>query len=92
MQTDLPEVFHQKLEQNAEPNSVNRKNRCKEWFTQFCRLIVRRLTTQDEPKIWRSQDRSGHVRWSVYLAGTGQTIRLASEEEVRLWLEENLRF
>lgn len=91
MQTQAQRDFHYKSEQVTEPTSGFNRNRFKSWLAQVGRSVVRYLTTQDELKIWQSRDWFGHTWWNVYLPKTGQTVRLTSEEEVRVWVEENLR-
>lgn len=91
MQTDMQRALYWKLEQIAEPISSFRNNGFKSWLTGVWQSIVRYLTTQNEPKIWQSNDWFGHSWWNVYLPETGQTVRLTSEAEVRVWLEENFR-
>jgi len=92
MQTQAQKNLYRTLEQITEPISDFNSNRFKNWLAQIGNFIVQYLTTQDEPKIWQSKDWFGHSWWNVYLPRTGQMVRLSSEAEVRIWLEENLRF
>jgi hypothetical protein len=92
MQTQAQKNLYCTLEQITEPISDFNSNRFKNWLAQIGHFIVKYLTTQDEPKIWQSKDWFGRSWWNVYLPRTGQTVRLTSEAEVRIWLEENLRF
>ncbi len=92
MQTQAQKNLYRTLEQITEPISDFNSNRFKNWLAQIGNFIVQYLTTQDEPKIWQSKDWFGHSWWNVYLPRTGQMVRLSSEAEVRVWLEENLRF
>ena len=92
MQTDSQKNIDWELAQIAEPICSFKGNGFKSWLTEIWQSIVQNLTRQDEPKVWQSRDWFGHSWWNVYLPKTGQTVRLSSEEEVRVWLEENLRF
>lgn len=92
MQIDTQRALYWKLEQIVEPVTRSRTNEFKNWLIKVGQSIVRFLTTQDELKIWQSKDWFGHSWWNVYIPKTEQRVRLNSEEEVRIWLEENLRF
>jgi hypothetical protein len=92
MQPYAQRDFYYKLEQIAEPASRFNSNRFRDWLAQIKRFIIEYLTIQDEPKVWQSKDWFGHSWWNVYLPKTEQRVRLNSEAEVRIWLEENLRF
>lgn len=92
MQTQAQKNLYRTLEQITEPISDFNSNRFKNWLAQVGNFIVQYLTTRDEPKVWQSKDWFGHSWWNVYLPRTGQMVRLSSEAEVRIWLEENLRF
>lgn len=92
MQTHAQRDLYYKLEEITEPVSSFNSNRFKSWLAQVGHSIIRYLTTQDEPRIWQSKNWFGHSWWNVYLPKTEQRVRLNSEAEVRIWLEENLRF
>jgi hypothetical protein len=92
IQTEIQKNCYWELEEIAEPISSFKGNRFNNWLTNVWRSLVHSLTTQDEPKVWQSRDWLGHSWWNVYLPKTGQTVRLSSQEEVRFWLEGNLRF
>ncbi|MGI0484590.1 hypothetical protein ACN4EK_04075 [Pantanalinema rosaneae CENA516] len=50
-----------------------------------------RILANDEFQVWHRVDRQGQIiSWHVYDAKTGHTTQLASEMEVRLWLEQHL--
>jgi len=58
----------------------------------FFHTLVVQLTTSTEPRVWQSQDSTGHVLWNAYDAATDRVIRNASEIEVRVWLETRYQF
>lgn len=47
------------------------------------------LTIKCELKIWHGQDRAGCDIWKIYDPRTNRTFPLASEEEVREWIEKS---
>ncbi|MBW4455523.1 MAG: hypothetical protein KME55_23980 [Nostoc indistinguendum CM1-VF10] len=55
----------------------------------FGQWIWNVLTTESELKIWQRKDHAGNVWYEVYNPKTGRTACLASEEEVRMWIEES---
>ncbi|HIK18575.1 MAG TPA: hypothetical protein IGS53_25280 [Leptolyngbyaceae cyanobacterium M33_DOE_097] len=90
MQTEAQRALYWELEQITESVSKSEPNSLKNWLNGIWQVIVNVMTTSDEPKIWTSTDWFGHIWWNVYFPRTGQTVRLNSEEEVRIWLEEHL--
>ncbi|MDX2216406.1 MAG: hypothetical protein SFY66_24290 [Oculatellaceae cyanobacterium bins.114] len=49
------------------------------------------LSHGSELQIWQTQNRSGEAWWNVYDPITQQTVRLLSEMEVRIWIEQRYR-
>lgn len=92
MQTNAQKVCCWESEQIVEPISRSKGDGFRKWFAKVWQSVIRYFTTQDEPKIWQSKDWFGHSWWNVYLPKTGQTARFNSEDEIQVWLEENLRF
>lgn len=90
MQTEAQRVLYWELEQITEPISSSGNNPSKGWLTDVWQFIARAMTASDESKVWYSTDWLGHIWWNIYFPRTGQTVRLSSEDEVRIWLEENL--
>jgi hypothetical protein len=56
---------------------------------QFGQRIWKALTSEPQLKVWQSKDHAGNVWYRVYDPKTGRTACLASEEEVRMWIEES---
>lgn len=55
---------------------------------QLGQFFQQRSGDASEPKVWQKFDRQGNPQgWRVFDPGTGRTIALSSELEVRLWLE-----
>ncbi|WP_019501436.1 hypothetical protein [Pseudanabaena sp. PCC 6802] len=49
------------------------------------------LTKEPEIKVWQKQDRHGNTYWQAYDPWTGDTVSIASELEMRYWLESRYR-
>jgi hypothetical protein len=56
---------------------------------QIGQLVINALFSEPEFKIRKSKDRQGNVWWYAYDPKTGHTGCLASEQEVRMWIEES---
>lgn len=56
---------------------------------QIGQLVINSLFTDLEFKVRKRKDRQGNVWWYVYDPKTGHTGCLASEQEVRMWIEES---
>jgi hypothetical protein len=50
--------------------------------------VLQAVSRHEEPKISLRRDRSGNEFWHVYDQSTGRSANLASEKDVRIWLEE----
>ncbi len=46
------------------------------------------LTPSLEPRVWLSLDVTGRPQWNAYDPVTGKSTHLASEDEMRIWLEK----
>ncbi len=57
-------------------------------LTKLLQQIISTLTQEPEPRIGQVKDSFGNTIWCVYDPITGQSARLNSEAEVRVWLEE----
>ncbi len=90
MQTEAQRALYWELEQITESVSQSESDPLKSWLTAIWQAVINVLNSSDEPKVWTSKDWFGQTVWNVYLPQSGQTIRLNSEEEVRVWLEEHL--
>lgn len=54
----------------------------------ICQRIVTLINHASELQVWQTRDRSGHSWWNGYDPSTGKSIRLDSEAEMRMWIEE----
>ena len=50
--------------------------------------LSQHLCHADEPRVWKTSDRSGQVHWHVYDPLTNRYAAFDSEDETRVWLEE----
>jgi hypothetical protein len=58
-------------------------------FSKIWQQLINFLDSQNELKIWQKRDR-GSVYWKVYNPKNGQSACFASENEVRIWIEQQL--
>ena len=56
------------------------------WFREW---IGRVFSADSKFKISKHKDSAGNELWKVYDANINHTVYLASEEEVRVWIEES---
>jgi hypothetical protein len=54
--------------------------------------LIAVLTKEPEIKVWRKQDRHGNTYWQAYDPWTGDSVSIASELEMRYWLESRYRY
>ena len=90
MQTESQKALYWELEQIVEPTEISAKYSLTHWLIDIWQSLTLAMTPSNEPEVWQGKDWFGYTWWNVYLPSTGQTIRFASEEEVRIWLEEHL--
>lgn len=50
-------------------------------------LLFTALTDSNELQVWQTSD-SGKTCWNAYDPATGRSLSLASENELRVWIEE----
>ncbi|GFE71787.1 hypothetical protein [Chroococcus sp. FPU101] len=53
-------------------------------FSQF-------FNTSLELQVWRMVDQNGNIWWSAYNPKNGQSVKRISEEQMRIWIEQNYR-
>lgn len=46
------------------------------------------ITISDEPRIWTSIEHDGQTVWHVFNPVDNSVLAMASEQEVRVWIEE----
>jgi hypothetical protein len=56
----------------------------------FWQQLSSLVTVNDNLQIWQKRDRFGHSYWKIYDPKTRQFTYLASETEVRMWIEQKL--
>lgn len=47
------------------------------------------LVSQSELRVWSTSDRRGNTEWHAYDPETGRSICVASETEMRHWIEQS---
>lgn len=50
--------------------------------------LVTAIASKNEVQVWQKSDRSGNTQWHAYDPTTGRSICVASEQEMRYWIEE----
>lgn len=50
--------------------------------------LSQHLCNADEPRVWKTGDRTGQVLWHAYDPLTNKYAAFDSENEIRVWLEE----
>ncbi|NJK47842.1 hypothetical protein HC931_06375 [Candidatus Gracilibacteria bacterium] len=58
-------------------------------FGKIWQQLINFLDAQNELKIWQKCDR-GNIYWKVYNPKNGQFAYFSSENEVRIWIEQQL--
>lgn len=53
---------------------------------------LRWLSAPPELRVWQRRDRAGRTIWNAYDPRSGQSTSLASEAEMRLWIEQHYYF
>lgn len=76
---------------HSDSSSESRKSVLVSWLHRLGRFVVHTLTQNLEPQVRQVSDRQGHHHWLVYDPHTGRSTRLASEQEVAIWLENLYR-
>jgi hypothetical protein len=79
---ELERIFHQQPKPTVNKLAFTSK------ISRLIQQIVVSLTKAPEPRIGTVKDSFGNTVWCVYDPIRGQSARLASETEVRIWLEE----
>ena len=77
------ELIHGNTRIAARSNETKNRNFQKE-ISQLCQRFVTFLAGNFEPKVQRISNNN----WRVFDPKTNRSIRFASEQEVRVWLEE----
>ncbi|MDF0556923.1 hypothetical protein [Kamptonema sp. UHCC 0994] len=50
--------------------------------------LVAAMIRRDEFRIWQTSDRYGNTLWHAYDPATGRSTSVATEEEMRVWIEK----
>ena len=60
----------------------------KDFFQNLKKAITNYLNNYTEPKVWQSISDQGDIIWHIYYPKTGRSGSFTSEEEARIWIEE----
>jgi hypothetical protein len=89
MQTETQKALYYELELITDTVAQAENHSFWGWWTRIWRSLIEALAAENEPQVWSSTDRFGHVWWYVYCPETGRTAQFASAEEARIWLDQN---
>jgi uncharacterized protein YaeQ len=77
---------HQPVESIAKTSSP--KIDFLKWCRQKWDFIYQGIVTSQEPQVWQRRDRNGNLNWYAYDPITQRSLHGATEDEVRLWLDQ----
>ncbi|UBF27230.1 hypothetical protein K9N68_04500 [Kovacikia minuta CCNUW1] len=58
------------------------------WLNSLWESLTTSSPKKLEPEIWQRMDQEGNVWWDAYDPVAGQVMYFASEEEIRMWLDQ----
>ncbi len=58
-------------------------------FSKLWEKILTAIVSKSEMQVWSESDRSGNTEWHAYDPETGRSICVASETEMRHWIEQS---
>jgi hypothetical protein len=73
---------------DSEPEPQAPKPAIVVWFDRIRQSWSNFSSKKQEPEIWERMDQSGNVWWDAYDPVAGQVMYFASEEEIRMWLDQ----
>ncbi|NCJ04936.1 hypothetical protein GS597_00045 [Synechococcales cyanobacterium C] len=82
-------------ERDSLPNPKSEPETRPQWFTllswlgRYWQALLDSFSRQPEFRIRQRRDRKGNLWWDVYDPITNQYASLASEDEVRIWIEQS---
>lgn len=54
----------------------------------FCQRILTALVSKNEVQVWQKSSENGNSEWHAYDPTTGRSTCVASDAEMRIWLEQ----
>lgn len=60
-------------------------------FSRLGEFILSLATSNQDPKITITRDRSGQAQWNIYDPTSGYSNSFLSEDDVRVWLDNRYR-
>ncbi|NJM65993.1 MAG: hypothetical protein HC851_10165 [Acaryochloris sp. RU_4_1] len=72
----------------SEPETRPQRFTLLSWLGRYWQALLDSFSCQSEFRIRQRRDRQGNLWWIVYDPITNQSAQLASEDEVRLWIEQ----
>lgn len=54
----------------------------------FCQRLLTGLISKNEVQVWKKSSKNGNSEWHAYDPATGQSTCVASDAEMRIWIEQ----
>jgi len=67
---------------------VQKKHKVANVFNAILIRLIQYFTSRNDVQVWQKKDRYGHTYWQAYDPVTESKISLASEAEMRVWIEQ----
>ncbi len=87
MQTEQQWQLYQELEFNIDTKKESSIHTLASWIRKIWQFISEDMNNR-EPQIWQRLSRDGTLYYYAYDPISGRSLNSASEDEVRMWLEE----
>lgn len=87
MQTEQQWQLYQELEFNIDTKNGFPTHILASWLRKIWQFISEDGSNR-EPQIWQRRSRDGNLYYCAYDPISGRSLNCASEDEVRMWLEE----
>ncbi|MGJ3245314.1 MAG: hypothetical protein ACFE0I_04475 [Elainellaceae cyanobacterium] len=81
-------IRYEHLEQLSNPNEPRVARSHPSRLQKIWQWFVSAMAQNSEPRIWKVADAKGNPYWRVYDPASDRMTTLASEAEVRIWLEQ----
>ncbi|MCL1471899.1 hypothetical protein [Argonema antarcticum] len=58
------------------------------FLNKFWQSLVKGIVSGKDLRVWQKSDRSGNTEWHAYDPATGRSTCVASDAEMRMWIEQ----
>ncbi|MCL1467774.1 hypothetical protein [Argonema galeatum] len=77
-----------KLRDNTESNFKEYTPPNLSFLNKFWLRLVKAMMSGKDLRVWQKSDRSGNKEWHAYDPATGRSTCVASDAEMRMWIEQ----